>query len=77
MPNGKSDIMAQAVYLAQLEAANGKCKCRACQVLRKASKVMTDQFLAGNAANPGGKSARVLDPTATAGEVINLGEDEE
>jgi len=45
MPNGKGDIMAQAVYLAQLEAARGNCKCKTCRILRKATKMMTEQFL--------------------------------
>lgn len=54
MPNGKSDIMAQAVYLAQLEAARGNCKCATCRILRKATKSMTEQFLGGTGDNPQG-----------------------
>lgn len=54
MPNGRSDIMAQAVYLAQLEAARGQCKCRTCLILRKANRAMTDQFLGKTSENPGG-----------------------
>ena len=42
---GSNDIMAQAVFLAQLEASKSKCECRACKVLRKATEMMTDQFL--------------------------------
>ncbi len=53
MTTGRSDIMAQAVYLAQLEAARGQCKCRTCQILRKANKAMTDQFLGKVSENPG------------------------
>jgi hypothetical protein len=45
MPNGQKDTMAQAVYLAQLEAAKGNCKCRTCQILRKATASMTEAFL--------------------------------
>lgn len=59
MPNGRSDIMAQAVYLAQLESAKGDCQCRTCQILRKASQAMTDQFLASNPTNPGGNPEAV------------------
>ncbi|MCK4722494.1 MAG: hypothetical protein KAT75_04280 [Dehalococcoidia bacterium] len=52
MPNGKSDVMAQAVYLAQLEAAKNNCKCTTCRILRKATRTMTEQFLS----SPGGDS---------------------
>lgn len=45
MPNGKGDVMARAVYLAQLEAAKGKCKCKTCQILRRATDTMTKQFM--------------------------------
>lgn len=54
MPNGRTDIMAQAVFLAQLEAAKNTCKCRTCQILRKASRMMTDQFLQPNPKAPPG-----------------------
>lgn len=60
MPNGKSDIMAQAVYLAQLEAAKGNCKCATCRILRKATRAMTEQFLgSAEVVNPGVKEAGV------------------
>lgn len=49
----QQDIMAQAVWLAQLEAAKNNCQCRTCQILRKAATAMTDVFLAV----PGGKAA--------------------
>ena len=44
MPNGK-DTMAQAVYLAQLQACKGSCKCNVCQILRKAADRMSEDFL--------------------------------
>ncbi len=69
MPNGRSDIMAQAVYLAQLEAARGQCKCRTCQILRKANKAMTDQFLGKTSENPG-------NPPETGQETLSIEEDE-
>ena len=62
MPNGK-DTMAQAVYLAQLEAARGTCKCKVCRILRKGNKMMADQFLAESPANPIGKP-QTIDLTA-------------
>jgi len=52
----RNDPLAQAIYLAQLEAAKGTCKCKVCQLMRKASKNMVDQFLATGTAltpNPG------------------------
>ena len=46
MELGKQDIMAQAYFLAQLQAAKNGCKCNVCQILRKASDQMTAAFLA-------------------------------
>jgi len=45
MPNGKKDYMAQAVYLAQLQANKGNCQCNTCKILRKATEQMTADFL--------------------------------
>ncbi|MBA7559832.1 hypothetical protein ES708_01448 [subsurface metagenome] len=53
MPDGKSQY-AQAVYLAQLQACKGTCKCRSCQLLRKAADSMTEETLNPSPANPGG-----------------------
>ncbi len=39
------DTMAQAVFLAQLQAAKNGCGCNVCKILRKASDAMTAQFL--------------------------------
>jgi len=52
MPDGKSQY-AQAVYLAQLQACKGNCKCRACQLLRKAADAMTEETLNPAPGNPG------------------------
>jgi len=46
------DIMAQAVFLAQLEACRGKCTCNPCRILRKASAAMSAQFLQEPAGDP-------------------------
>jgi len=46
LPAGSSQaVMGQAVTVALLAAAQDGCDCRACQALRKAGGVMTDQFL--------------------------------
>ena len=46
MPGGSSQaVMGQAVTVALLAASQDGCDCRACQALRKAAGVMTDQFL--------------------------------
>ncbi len=45
MSKDESNVMAQAVFLAQLEAAKSKCDCRTCQILRKATEAMTAQFM--------------------------------
>ena len=50
--DSRNDIMAQAVFLAQLEAAKGKCNCKACAILRRSSDMMTAQFLNPQAASP-------------------------
>ena len=52
MPDARNDIMAQAVFLAQLEAAKGKCNCKACAILRRSSDMMTASFLNPQAASP-------------------------
>ena len=52
MPNGKSQY-AQAVYLAQLQACKGTCKCRSCELLRKAADAMTEETLNPTQGNPG------------------------
>ena len=52
MPNGKSQY-AQAVYMAQLQACKGTCKCKSCQLLRKAADVMTEETLNPTSGNPG------------------------
>ena len=44
MPDGKSQY-AQAVYLAQLQACKGSCKCKPCELLRKAADAMTEETL--------------------------------
>lgn len=46
MPNGKHEG-AQYLYLAQIQAAKGKCQCNSCKLLRKASDAMTEELLAG------------------------------
>jgi hypothetical protein len=69
MVMGQKDIMAQAVYLAQLEAAKNNCKCRTCQILRKATSSMTDQFLQEPPANPGPPGVAPLVPSPGTEEV--------
>ena len=51
MPNGKSQY-AQAVYMAQLQACKGSCKCSSCQLLRKAADHMTEETLNPSLPNP-------------------------
>lgn len=53
MPDGKSQY-AQAVYLAQLQACKGSCKCKACELLRKAADAMTEETLNPAPGNPVG-----------------------
>ena len=44
--DGKSQV-AQFMYLAQLEACQYGCKCKGCQLMRKATSAMSDAVLAG------------------------------
>lgn len=53
MVDGKSQY-AQAVYLAQLQACKGSCKCNPCQLLRKAADAMTEETLKPTPGNPPG-----------------------
>jgi hypothetical protein len=66
MTTGKRDIMAEAVYLAQMEAAKGTCDCEACQLLRQGNKLMTARFLGEARAAPGaavpGSETLTLEP---------------
>lgn len=59
MVQPKGDIMAKAVYLAQLEACKGTCTCKTCQILRKATESMTAEFLEEDQVKPGAPGAVV------------------
>ena len=45
VPNLSQQQGAQMIYLAQLNAAKGTCKCAACQLLRKGNDLMTRDAL--------------------------------
>lgn len=47
MTTGRAQ-MAQYVYLAQLQAAKGSCKCKVCELMRKTIDGMTEEVLEGN-----------------------------
>lgn len=53
MPNGKSQV-AQYIYLAQLKAAKGSCKCEVCQLMRKTIDAMSEEILNPSKPNPAG-----------------------
>lgn len=76
MPNGRADVMAQAVYLAQLSAARGQCKCEACRILRKATKDMTTQFLNPNSGGPRDVEESINLASSASPDVIGLEEEE-
>lgn len=44
MPDGK-DSIAQAFYLAQLQACKGKCQCNVCKLLRRAADLQMASML--------------------------------
>jgi len=78
MPNGDNS-MAQAIYLAQLFAARGTCKCKACQLLRKVSDDMTDEML-GAAAPTGAKKkqgkVKIPGVDLSPQDLINIGDEQ-
>lgn len=47
-------IVAKSFYLAQLQACKGSCKCKSCELLRKAADHMTEETLNPTPGNPGG-----------------------
>ena len=63
MPDGKDGI-AQAFYLAQLQACKGSCQCNVCKLLRNAADLQTATLL-----NPQGEGKQgaeaALDLTLT------------
>ena len=77
MPNGKSDIMAQAVYLAQLEAAKNSCKCQTCRILRKATRAMTEQFLGTTKVEDTNPLSKVAGLMPTGEEALTLDDEED
>jgi len=50
MPEGK-EAVAQAFYLAQLQACKGKCQCNVCKLLRSATDQMTAEMIQGKGDN--------------------------
>jgi microcystin-dependent protein len=55
MPDG-DNTLAQIVYLANNFAQRGTCQCQACQLLRKATDMMTAQVLGAANFGPGQNS---------------------
>lgn len=60
MPDGQPppgtdsrSIVAQAFYLAQLQACKGKCQCNVCKLLRKAVDLQTQVMLHPQTPLPG------------------------
>ncbi len=64
--DGRNDTMAQAVFLAQLQAAKNNCQCSTCKILRRASDMMTASFLKPQA-TPQGGSGELADIAAKLG----------
>jgi hypothetical protein len=60
---------AQMIYLAQLNAAKGTCKCAACQLLRKGNDLMTKDAL-GSAAGQADQLKQALESVAGGEELV-------
>ena len=69
--DGKSQY-AQAVYLAQLQACKGSCKCNPCKLLRQAADAMTEETLNPTPANPMGVEDAMSILTAAGYDVAGL-----
>jgi len=75
MVNQARDLVAQYVYLAQLQAAKGTCKCKACELLRRGADAMTDSVLAQPAGGGGltaDGAALLREAARGAGETIDV-----
>lgn len=73
MPDGKDGI-AQAFYLAQLQACKGSCKCNVCKLLRQAADLQTAALLKSQ--SEGYKAGEeVLDLTGTGAPGVSGQED--
>jgi hypothetical protein len=61
------DVIGSSIYMAALAASQDKCKCRTCQIMRKAAPALIEMFLEDKPkAAPG-------NPLATPpGEVVNI-----
>ena len=71
MPDGKSQY-AQAVYMAQLQACKGSCKCKSCELLRKAADHMTEETLNPSPVNPASVEDAMTALTAAGYDVTGL-----
>ena len=71
MPDGRAQY-AQAVYMAQLQACKGNCKCRSCQLLRKAADHMTEETLNPTPGTPQSIEEAMSVLTAAGYNVTNL-----
>lgn len=76
MPDGK-DSIAQAFYLAQLQACKGKCQCNVCKLLRRAADLQMASMLnpKGGTA-PGGQEIIDLNKLTSTGVNPLMGEEE-
>lgn len=77
MPDGDQNL-AQAFYLAQLYAARGTCKCKACQLLRKVSEEMTEQMIgsSGGTRTRGGRGKTSVPGLTIPGQGLTESEEE-
>lgn len=69
MPNGKDQI-AQAFYLAQLQACKGNCKCNVCKLLRRAADLQMQSML-----NPQGAKTPGVQEVIDLAKMPGLGSD--
>ncbi len=74
MVQDRKNAAAQYIYLAQLDAQKGTCKCKSCQLLRKCNDAMVDQALKPAAVGAAESAVAGLAPT---GDPDQGGADEE
>lgn len=70
MPGGRDQALAQGLYMAQLAAMKGNCKCDTCRIVRRMSDSMVKNFLASKNAAP---AAEDIDLVAALGDTEDGG----
>jgi hypothetical protein len=75
VPDGDKEF-AQYIYLANMYAQKGECKCDACQLLRKSTEGMINMALKGLGGGLTPDLARIAEHLGVQGKLDKVGEEE-